>query len=215
MSLPVNRRGEDTPSRDEASVVAAAREGDVGAFSELAASYRRMVLNRVRQITGTFDDAEDVTQQALLKAFTNIRGFRGMCSFSSWLMRIAINEALMLKRKPTGRTEISWSHSLSEEDRVLPEIADVRANPEQCYDHQERCQLVKATLKTLKPALREAIEFCDLNENSLRDLALIQGSSLCAAKSRLFRSRHLLRSRVNSALRAKAVRNACLSDQLA
>ena len=74
---------------------------------------------------------------------------------------------------------------------------------------------MKAALKTLDPASRLAVEICDLNGSSLKDLALVQGSSVCAAKSRLFRSRGLLRAKVNRSLRTKAVGRARLSGQLA
>lgn len=215
MRLSATARHDNMPPRDEASVVAAATGGEAGAFSILAADYRKKVLNSVRHITGNLDDAEDVTQQALMKAFMNIRGFRAMCSFSAWLTRIAINEALMLKRKPRAQFEVGWASSSVDEGRVVPEIADVRPNPEECYDKQERRRLVKAALKTLDPASRLAVEICDLNGSSLKDLALVQGSSVCAAKSRLFRSRGLLRAKVNRSLRTKAVGRARLSGQLA
>jgi RNA polymerase sigma-70 factor (ECF subfamily) len=78
------------PLHEEASVVSAARSGDNAAFDVLATKYRRRILNTVGHITGSLDDAEDVTQEALLKAFVKIGGFRGTCSFSTWLTRIAI-----------------------------------------------------------------------------------------------------------------------------
>ena len=215
MHLLAIARHDDRLSRDEASVVTAAMEGDAGAFGVLAANYRGKILNRVRHITGNFDDAEDVTQQALMKAFISISGFRGMSSFSTWLTRIAINEALMLRRKPRTRLEVGWSSSLGNENGVVPEIADDRPNPEQSYEKQERRQLMKTALKALNPDSRIALETCDLNEYSLKDLALIQGSSVGAAKSRLFRSRKLLRARVNRSLRARAIGRTRLSGQMA
>lgn len=204
---------ERIPPMDEVSVVAAATRGDAGAFSVLAATYRKKIMNRVRRLTGNLDDAEDVTQQALTKAFMNIRGFRGMCSFSSWLMRIAVNEALMLKRKPRARFEREWASGSVYECGVVLDIADARPNPEQCYDKHERYQLVKDALKALKTASRLPLEICDLNENSIKDLALMQGSSLSAAKSRLFRSRKLLRATVNRSLYGQAAARARLSRQ--
>jgi RNA polymerase sigma factor (sigma-70 family) len=215
MHLSAIVRRNDVPSRDEASVVAAATGGDTDAFSILAANCRTKVLKRVRQITGNLDDAEDVTQQALMKAFISIRSFRGICSFSTWLTRIAINEALMLKRKSRAHTEMGWTGSSDNDPGVVPEITDGRSNPEQCYDQQERHQIVTAALKTLSPASRLALEICHLNGHSLKDLAFIQGSSMCAAKSRLFRSRSLLRAKVNRSLRIKAVGRARQSDQFA
>lgn len=215
MSLLAIVRHDDMPSGDDTSVVTAATRGDVSAFSILATSYRTKVLKTVRHITGNLDDAEDVTQQALMKAFMNIRGFKGMCSFSSWLTRIAINEALMLKRKHRARLEVGWARSLGNESEAFPEIADVRPNPEQSYGKQESHQLMRTAMNALNPESRLALETCDLNEYSLKDLALMQGSSIGAAKSRLFRSRKLLRAKVKRALRTQAAGRARLSGQLA
>ena len=190
---------------EEASVVSAARNGDNAAFSVLATKYRRRILNTVGRITGSFDDAEDVTQEALLKAFVKIGGFRGTCSFSTWLTRIAINEALMWKRRPIRRAEVSWSNGPDpDEPGFVPEFADKRPNPEQCYQTQEQVHNVLAALKRLKPVVRQALEVCDLNEGSMNELALIQGTSLSAAKSRLFRSREQIRARLEYLLRRKA-----------
>lgn len=207
-------RHDDTPLWNEASVVAAAKAGNSDAFGILVANHRRMVVNRVRQITGNLEDAEDVTQQALMKAYMNIGSFRGTCAFSSWLTRIAINEALMLKRRPWTRSEVGWAGSV-DESGVVPEIADARPNPEQCYDNREQHQLVEAAMKALSPASRLALQICVVNEDSLKDLALIQGSSVAAAKSRLFRSRSLLRAKVNRALAASSRGRAQLSRQAA
>lgn len=191
------------PFNDEASVVAAARNGDSGAFNVLAATYRKKIVNIARNITGNLDDAEDVAQQALMKAFVNIRGFRGTSSFSSWLTRIAINESLILKRRPFRRAEVSCRNSL-EELGIVPDIKDGRPNPEQLYEKQERRQLMLGAIKELKPKARFILETCDLNECSVNALALIQGISSGAAKARLARSRNILRAKFARALRSRA-----------
>ena len=191
------------PFNDEASVVAAARNGDSGAFNVLAATYRKKIVNIARNITGNLDDAEDVAQQALMKAFVNIRGFRGTSSFSSWLTRIAINESLILKRRPFRRAEVSCRNSL-EELGIVPDVKDGRPNPEQLYEKQERRQLLLGAIKELKPKARFILETCDLNECSVNALALIQGISSGAAKARLARSRNTLRAKFARSLRSRA-----------
>ena len=178
------------PFHEEALVVLAAKNGDNAAFDVLAARYRRRILNTVGHITGSFDDAEDVTQEALLKAFVKIGSFRGTSSFSSWLTRIAINQALMWKRRPVRRAEVSWLNGPDlDEPGSVREFADTRPNPEECYRAQEQGDILLTVSKGLKPVMRQALEMCDLNEGSMKDLALIQGTSLSAAKARLFRGR--------------------------
>lgn len=202
------RRKETCPNHsfnsEDPSVVAAARAGDCEAFDVLASTYQKKILNIVQRITRNLDDAEDVTQQALMKAFLNVRGFRGTSSFSAWLTRIAINEAFMWIRRPLRRTEVNWlSSSATDELGIIPEIADARPNPEQRYEKQEGRQLLIAAIRTLKPASQLALEICDLNERPVRDLALVQGISLGAAKSRLSRSRHILRAKLTRLLRTR------------
>lgn len=179
------------------SLVAFAKAGDAEAFDVLASTYRKKILNTIRRITGNIDDAEDLTQEALIKAFLNLRAFRETCSFSTWLTRIAINEALMWKRKPQKRFEVSWPNPAGiEEFGIVPEVADMRPNPEQCYDNQEQHRIAESAIKKLRSAPRLAFEMCALNECSLKELAQLQNISVSAAKSRLFRSRKLIQSRV-------------------
>ena len=204
------RQEETSPGRSRQSedhlIVDAAKSGNGEAFGVLAATYRKRILHLVRNITGNLDDAEDVTQQALLKAFLNVRGFRGTCSFSTWLTRIAINEALMWRRRQRVRSEVSLQgDSPFEEMGIVPEITDMRPNPEQRYDKRELCNFAMTAIGKLAPATRSAIEFCGIHEGSTKDFARTQGISLSAAKTRLSRSRNTLRTRFTRLLGARAL----------
>jgi RNA polymerase sigma-70 factor (ECF subfamily) len=194
------------PSSDEAgSLVASARAGDREAFDALASTYRRRILSVARRITRNLEDAEDVTQQTLMKAFINIRDFRGSCAFTTWLTRIAINEALMCRRKLRAHPAVSWSSSSDfEEPGLIPEVPDRRPDPEQCYAAKESHEVLLAAIQRLSPESRTLLEFRGLNEGSINDLALAQGTSIASAKSRLFRSRRLLRTELKRLLRGKA-----------
>ena len=175
------------------------------AFSVLAVRYRRRILKLVRRITGSFNDAEDITQEALLKAFANIGRFRGTSCFSTWLTRIAINEALMWRRRPVRRAEVSWPSAPDPEDPgFVPEFAGKMPNPEECYCAREQEHIFVSVSRSLKPELQEAVEFCDLNDGSMKELALQQGISLSSAKSRLFRGRKQMRARLNHLIRRKS-----------
>lgn len=202
MRRAANMRNEEIdckhPVKIEASsLVAAAKAGDRDAFDVLASTHRKKILNTIRRITGNLDDAEDLTQEALMKAFLNLRAFKETCLFSTWLTRIAINEALMWKRKPQKRFEVSSPNS-SEVERfgIVQEVADIRPTPEQCYDKEERRRIAQAVIKNLRSAPRLAFEMFALNERPLKELALVQDISVSAAKSRRFRSRELIRDKV-------------------
>lgn len=195
----------------ETTLVDLARAGDTESFDVLASTHRQRIINTVRRITGSFDDAEDIAQEALMKAFLKVRGFRGACAFSTWLTRIAINEALMWRRRQRGRPGVNWSApSETNEAGIVPHIIDSRPNPEMCYQTKERHQLLVTGIERLRPASRLALEICDLQEGSMKDLARTQGTSLSAAKSRLFRSRSSLRAEFGRVLRAKS---ACSADR--
>lgn len=207
-----NDIGRNLSFDDEAPIVDAARNGDSAAFNVLAVTYRKKIINIVQRITRNLDDAEDLAQQALLKAFLNISGFRGTSSFSTWLARIATNEALMWKRRPFRRFEVSWPQP-SELDGSgdVAAIADVRPSPEQSLEKQEHHQLLIAAINDLKPDWRLAFETCVLNERRAIDLALEQGITLRAAKSRLCRSRKLLRAKLTHLLGTSATKRVSTS----
>src|SRR6058998_4162744 len=91
------------PVSDELALVQAAKGGDVGAFEELVKRYDRNVFRIAQHITQNREDAEDVVQDAFLKAYSNLEQFQGQSKFYTWLVRIAVNEALMkLRRRRTG-----------------------------------------------------------------------------------------------------------------
>src|SRR5205823_14970582 len=89
----------DEPVSDELTLVQAAKSGDVSAFEELVRRYDRDVFRIAQHITQNREDAEDVVQDALLKAYSNLAQFQGQSKFYTWLVRIAVNEALMKLRR--------------------------------------------------------------------------------------------------------------------
>src|SRR5438094_7000606 len=92
---------------EEAALVLAAKRGDGHAFEVLIGRYQRRILAVAQRFTRIREDAEDVVQQSIQKAFIYLHKFEGKSSFSTWLTRIAINEALMLLRRGRGRREVS------------------------------------------------------------------------------------------------------------
>src|SRR3974390_2435358 len=85
----------EEPAGDELSLVTAAKAGDIGAFEELVRRYDRNVFRIAQHITQNREDAEDVVQDAFLKAYQNLPNFQMQSKFYTWLVRIAVNEALM------------------------------------------------------------------------------------------------------------------------
>ena len=101
-----------SPAFDESALVVRAKAGDTNAFSELVQQYDRRVFRMAKQITQNDDDAEDVLQETFLKAYTHLDDFQGNSKFYTWLVRIAVNEALMKLRKRRSDRTCRWTNLL-------------------------------------------------------------------------------------------------------
>src|SRR6201993_623418 len=119
---------------DESHLLAKARAGDAAAFNELITRYSRKIYRLAKHITQNDEDAEDVLQEAFLKAYEHLEGFQGNSKFYTWIVRIAVNEALMKLRKRRGDRTVSLDEPIeSGEETVKREIAVWEDNPEQQY----------------------------------------------------------------------------------
>jgi RNA polymerase sigma-70 factor, ECF subfamily len=182
------------PGTEDAALVAAAKRGDGQAFEVLVGRHQ----SRIRAIASRFtrlpEDAEDIAQQSFQKAFLHLRQFEGNSSFSTWLTRIAINEALMwLRRKRTSR-EVPMEESGAEDGQMLPlDSPDPGPSPEDSYLQREWKQILSRAMNHLTPAIRSAIELRDLGERSTDETAGIMRVSTGAVKARLFHGRRKLR----------------------
>lgn len=175
-------------------LVCAAQAGDAGAFVQLRDRHAHRLLSRIYRITRNWQDAEDVLQESLLKAFIHLSTFEGRSSFSSWLTRIAINSALMLLRK-RRMVEISIDDSaIDGENWSGWEPADTRKNPEEAYAQWELEQQLRSATRQLRPALRKVVDLRRMEDFSTREIAAALGISPSAAKSRLMRAKTALRA---------------------
>src|ERR1700760_4820055 len=130
-----------------------AREGDVQAFEQLVKKYDRNVFRIANHITQNREDAEDVVQDAFLKAFQNLGQFQGQSKFYTWLVRIAVNEALMRLRRRRPERMVSIDEDVkTEEDSIPREIADWSPNPEQLYKQAELKDILTRTIQGLPPS---------------------------------------------------------------
>jgi RNA polymerase sigma factor (sigma-70 family) len=176
------------------ALVAAAKEGNAAAFERLVERRRKMVVLMALRITGNREDAEDVAQQSFEKAFVHMHEFRGRSSFSTWLTRIAVNEALMLRRKGRRFREVSLEGSNPIKVVAMGlENTDSESNPENSYFQQEQWRILYSAISELKPGIRGALEICELHERSISEASRILGISATAVKSRLNRGRRMLR----------------------
>ena len=186
------------PVSDELRLVQAAKKGDVGAFGELVKRYDRNVFRIALHITQNREDAEDVVQDAFLKAYENLEQFQGQSKFYTWLVRIAVNEALMKLRRRRPERMVSLDQEVqTEEDSMPREVADWSPNPEQLYNQAELRDILGKTIQGLPPGFRTVFVLRDVEGLSTEETAQALELSVPAVKSRLLRARLQLRERLN------------------
>lgn len=184
---------------DEA-LVAAAKRGDARAFETLVLRHEQAVLAVARRITNNREDAEDVAQESLHKAFVHLGDFQEKSRFSTWLTRIAMNEAFMLLRRRRGGIEVLPENPEDGTKSNSEAFVDQKPNPEESCWRRERTQLLTTAINRLRPRVRTAILLRDIEERSAAETAQILGTSIGAVKARLFHGRRKLRRTVNPAL---------------
>jgi len=186
----------------ELALVQAAKGGDVAAFEELVRRYDRNIFRIAQHITQNREDAEDVMQDAFLKAYENLEQFQGNSKFYTWLVRIAVNESLMkLRRRRTDRT-VSLDEDIETEEDTMPrEVADWSPNPEQLYKQGELKDILRKTVHGLPASFRTVFVLRDVEGLSTEETAQALDLSIPAVKSRLLRARLQLRERLNKYFR--------------
>jgi RNA polymerase sigma-70 factor (ECF subfamily) len=200
----IQSKATENPS-DELVLVRAAKQGDVSAFEQLVKRYDRNVFRIAQHITQNREDAEDVVQDAFLKAYQNLVNFQEQSKFYTWLVRIAVNESLMkLRKRKTSRT-VSMDEDVETEEGSMPrEFADWSPNPEQMYGQSELADILRKTIQGLPPSFRTVFVLRDVEGLSTEETAEMLKLSIPAVKSRLLRARLQLRERLSRYFKHKA-----------
>jgi RNA polymerase sigma-70 factor, ECF subfamily len=199
----VNRDSEqvDTNQKannDDLALVHASKGGDVAAFEELVKRYDRKLFRIAQHLTHNREDAQDIVQDAFLKAFQHLAQFREDAKFSTWLIRIAFNQSMMTLRKRRTSRELPIDSDPGSEDKGHPiEIADWVPNPEELYNSAELQEILRKTLKKLSPGLRAVFILRDIEGLSLEQTAEVLDLRLPAIKARSRRARLQLRERLS------------------
>jgi RNA polymerase sigma-70 factor (ECF subfamily) len=188
----------------DVALVARAKAGDTAAFEQLVRQYERQIFRVAQHITQNREDAEDITQDAFLKAYEKLEQFQGNSKFSTWLVRIAVNESLMrLRKRKTSRT-VSMDEDVQTEEGSIPrDFAEWRPNPEQQYNQAELGDILRKTIQGLPPGFRTVFTLRDIENLSTEETAEALGLSIPAVKSRLLRARLQLRERLSRYFRQK------------
>jgi RNA polymerase sigma-70 factor (ECF subfamily) len=180
-----------TPEPTEAELLDRARSGDIAAFEELSGAYADRLFMLLLRLLGDPDEAMDVAQEVMLRAWLGITRFRGRSSYFTWLYRIAVNEA---NRALDRRSRRPAGVSIGARELDLP--ASPAQEPARAAESNELRQALREALMQLPPQLRTAIVLRDAEGLSTEESAEIAGVSQAAFKSRL----HQARLRVRAAI---------------
>ncbi|MGA8701290.1 MAG: sigma-70 family RNA polymerase sigma factor [Candidatus Sulfotelmatobacter sp.] len=179
----------------EQDLILNVQRGQHELFYELVRPYERRVYAAALAILRNEHDAEDAAQEAMLKAFANIRQFRAEARFSTWLIQITVNEALMRRRRErTVVMEGIDDRRDSEESEYAPrEFADWREIPSEALERKEVRQRLAEALGTLDRKYREVFVLRDMEQMNIQETAEALGISVASVKTRLLRARLMLR----------------------
>ena len=176
----------------ELAVIRRVQRGDTDAFEALVAAYEKNVFNVALQMTGNREDAQDMTQEAFLKAYSSLSSFRGDSKFSSWLYRIVSNVCLDFKRRQGRRPSSSLTMEDDEGENIQLDIADESQSPEALLERKMTREAVRAGLQQLPDEQRQILLLREIQGLSYEEIGEAMGLEAGTVKSRIFRARKKL-----------------------
>ncbi len=191
-------RGALQTGEDDMSLVHACKTGDVAAFEQLVKRYDRRLLRIAQHVTHNREDAQDAVQEAFLKVFRKLTQFQENSQFSTWLIRITVNESLMKVRKQRSTREVSINEDFQSEGDMAPfDLADWAPDPEELCTGSELRNILRSTLQELRHGLRVVFVLRDTEGLSTEQTAEVLELTPVAVKARLWRARLQLRERLS------------------
>jgi RNA polymerase sigma-70 factor (ECF subfamily) len=187
-----------TVASDDLDLVHASKNGNVAAFEQLVKRYDRKLFRIAQHVTHNREDSEDAVQEAFLKTFQHLGEFREDSKFSTWLIRITLNESLMKLRKQRRIREVFLNDDFQADGEILPiEVTDWAPDPEQRYRASELRDILIKALRELRPIFRVVFVLRDIEGLSTAQTAEVLNLSHAAVKARLCRGRLQLREWLN------------------
>jgi RNA polymerase sigma-70 factor (ECF subfamily) len=199
------RSDANAASTHERLLVEEAKSGRSSAFGELYERHRLRIIRTAFRILRDRQDAEDATQRSFQHAFTNLGRFRGDSTFSTWITRIAINEALMMLRRKRSTTLFSQARNDEDQAPSALDLADERPTPEQALAETERRAAVLRAISHLRESLRIVVLLRELQGLTSAETARRLGLTVSAVKARTFHARRYLRQHLEREYKLRAV----------
>lgn len=177
---------------EELAVIRKVQDGDVNAFEDLVAAYEKNVYNLALRMTGNPEDAEDMAQEAFLKAYNSLSAFRGDSKFSVWLYRIVSNVCLDYLRKKNKRGTVSLSVEDDDGEDTQLDLPDLSQSPEEVLEKKLTREAVQRGLAALPPDARQILLLREVQGLSYDEIGEVLGLEIGTVKSRIFRARKKL-----------------------
>jgi RNA polymerase sigma-70 factor (ECF subfamily) len=187
------------PAAEDLALIASVLAGDRRAFEPLVRKHERRVFRVALAVLGNVEDAEEAMQDTFVKAFRHLDQFRKESRFTTWLTRIAVNEAL--QKRQSRKESVSLDDSRGVEEQFVPRrFESWRADPEKLYGRQELRRVIETAIQSLPAIYREAFVLRDLEEMTAEEAAEAIGITVPALKSRLLRARLMIRESLAASL---------------
>ena len=179
------------------SLVERCRVNDEAAFDEVVSRYKNKVYNYVYRMTGSSDDAEDLTQEVFIRMYLSLDSFRGQSSLNTWLFRIASNLCIDQFRRQKNKTPAySLDEPVGQDDQTSREVADSTYEPHRLLENVEMAEQIQQALTQIPEKLRATLILHDVEGLPYEEIAQIVGCPLGTVKSRLFNARMQLRQQL-------------------
>ncbi len=186
-----------TLGEEERQWIERSRRGDTAAFNRLVKTYERPIYNTAYRLCGSYDDAADMAQEAFVRAWNNLKSFRGDSAFSTWLHRIVTNVFLDDRKRKRARPQTSLDEALElEESRGARQFEDSSPGPAEIAEGEERQQILARAIATLPEAQRVMVVLYHTQGLAYEEIAEATGLPMGTVKSRLNRARLALRDRL-------------------
>jgi RNA polymerase sigma-70 factor (ECF subfamily) len=198
----VHQSAAEVVSKDDRWLVAQAKGGRASAFGELYERHRLKIYRTAYRILRNQEDAEDTAQRSFQRAFTNLSRFREDSAFTTWVTRIAINEALMLLRQRRANPSLSENNNHDDEEFLSFGLRDDRPGPEEILAKNELRATVTQAISHLRDNLRTVVFLRELQGLTSAETARRLGLSVAAVKARVFHARRHLRRHLESKMQA-------------
>lgn len=184
---------------DTRVLIRKAQNNDLPAFEELVRLYQNKVYTLCVRLAGNYNDAQDLAQEAFIRAYRAIGSFRNEADFGTWIYRIAVNVWLNVRRKNDGQPMVYLDEPYQGEEGAVArrDLAAATGDPLQELEEKEFRGLVRVALDGLSEEHRTVLVLRDMEGYSYEDISRMQGCSLGTVKSRLNRAREAMRRRMN------------------